>query len=410
MRLLSPRGAVAAVLSAALLVATPAVTATAAPAAPARVGHVTFVGASLTASGATLTIDWSDVKGAAAYEVFAAPSADGVFAQKTPRMTVTGSKAKIERLKTGADYFVQVRAVSSAGVAGLRSQRVGHGTMVAESAKTSALTTYRTVSWNVCSYACSGIAKRTPIINKRLATLKPDLVALQEASRYTKAPTGYRFVVNGQNDILVRSGQFSTIKEKGTSKDADTRGAVKFPRKYATPGQGAAWAALKHRSGSYVVVFDAHLLAGTGKSQVAQREYEAGRLKVFISSTLTKLQKRYGSLTNWKKVPVIIMGDLNSHKSRSNDDTIAVFEKSGWYDAFDQARSLTKQHFNTANPTMQAAPVRGGWWGDHVDKVLVRPSRSIVYTWANAGSFSKGRFVTPLGSDHHPLMVTLGIR
>ncbi|WP_425838759.1 fibronectin type III domain-containing protein [Microbacterium sp. PA5] len=405
MRLLSPRGAVAVLAAAALVVATPVASASAAS-RPAPVGLVSFVSASLTSSGATLTVDWADVSGARKYEVFAATTYEGVADKRTPSLTVTSSKATLTRLTPGRDYFVQVRAVNSVGFGG-RSARVGHGTILTEAKLTSDSPRYRAISWNICSNACSSISTRARVINTRVKELKADILGFQEASRYTKAPVGFRHVVNGQNDILVRTGQFSLVAKKTS---APTSGTARFASKYATSGKGLAYAALKHRSGSYVLVFDVHLVTGTSRAQVNQREYEASRLNTYISATMNRLAKTHGSLTDWTKAHVLILGDFNTHKSRTGEDTMAILEKRGWYDTFDQAHALTRQHHNTANPEWSTKPTIGVTWGAHVDKALVRPSRSVVYRWANAGEMVNGRYVTPLGSDHHPLLVDVGLR
>lgn len=379
--------------------ATPTAAVAASP--PATVGLVSFVGASLTPTGATLTVDWPSVAGATGYEVFVSSSYDGVATVKTPAVRPTDSKALIPGLKRGTDYFVQVRAVSAAGVGG-RSSRVGHSTITAQATPATTAPTYSVMTWNVCSYACSSLSTRTTAINSRIVELQPDIVALQEASRFTTAPTGYRFAVNGQNDILLRLGQFMVVP-KAT---AATTGSAVFPRKSTTPGKGVAWAAVRHRTGAYALVFDVHFVTGTSSAQVTQREYEATRLISFIVATRNAMQKAYGSLTNWTYAPIIITGDLNTHKSRPGDGTMAVLENYGWSDAYDEAKVLRCQHCNSANPTMQSAPVIGIKWGDHVDKLLVRPGRSVVHSWGNAGRQVSGKF-TPLGSDHHPVLVTL---
>lgn len=406
MRPFTPRGAVAVLLSAALIVATPAVTATAASARPAQVGLISFVGASLESSGATLTIDWSDVEGAKKYEVFTSTSYDALPKKTTPKMTVTSSKAKITRLAKGRDYFVQVRAVGDAGV-GPRSWRVGHRTITAEASVKSTSPRFSAMTWNICSNMCSGFSTRKKVINNRIAELTPSVVAFQEASKYVTAPSGYTFAYNGQNDLLVRKGEFSTIKKN--SKGA-TSGYAKFGKKYSSPGKGIAWAALKHRSGSYVVVVNVHMIVGTSGKPVAQREYEASRVQPYITKRLKMLKASHGSLTDWSKVPVVVLGDFNTQKSRTGDDTMKVLMKSGWHDGFDQARSLKRQHHNTANPDMLSKPIVGITWGAHIDKVLVKPTRAVVYRWENAGKMSGSRYVTPLGSDHHPLLVDLAVR
>lgn len=406
MRLLSPRGAVAVLATVALLAATPVATATAA-ARPDRVGLVNVVGASLTASGATLTVDWTDVPGADRYEVFASPSFDKLPTKTTPSATVTASKATVGRLDPGRDYYIQVRAVNSAGP-GLRSLRIGHGTIADEVTLRADTPVYRLLTWNVCSNACGSFSTRAKVITSRIRELAPDIVALQEASKYTTAPTGYRHVVDGQNDILVRRGEFGAVPATASK---PTSGSVRFSSTYATSGKGVAWAALHHRSGAYILVLDVHLVTGTSRSAVAQREYEAGRVASLVTSLRKKLAASHRSVADWTRVPAIFLGDFNTHKSRTDDDTMAVLEGRGYRDAFDQARALTRQHHNTANPEWSTRPVIGQLWGAHVDKVVVRPSRAVVRSWANAGEMSSSRrYVTPLGSDHHPLLVEVSLR
>ncbi len=404
MRPLSPRVAVAALLAAALVVTTPAPDASAAS-RPGTVGLVSFTGASLTPSGATLTVDWPDVPGAAFYEVYASRTFD-FPAGAAPRAKVSRSQATISGLARGTDYYVYVRAVNAAGP-GPRSWRVGHSTIAGQASLPAGSPRYKALTWNVCSTACASFSSRAKIINSRISELKPDIVALQEASKYTKAPSGYSFAYNGQNDILLRSSVLTKVRAKAS---APTSGYLRPAKKYAAPGRGFAWAAVRHTSGQYMLVVDVHLVTGSSRAAVKQRAYEAGRVGPYIARTLAALKKSHGSLTDWSAAPVLVLGDLNTHKSHTTDPTLSVLRKAGWRDAFDQARSLSRQHHSTANPTWTTAPVIGVTWGNHVDKVLVRASRSVVYRWEVAGKMSKGRYVAPLGSDHHPLLVEVGLK
>jgi len=387
------RAGLVVLLTAALV--TPTTAASAAGDRPGQVGLITFTGASMS----SLTVDWPDVDGAERYEVFTHTNYNTLPSVTKPAAVVEGSKATVTGLRKGTDYFVQVRAVNSADN-GPRSQRVGHATIAGQ---TSAGKTkpYSIVTWNICSNACANIAGRKGIIDARIRELAPGVVGLQEASKYKKAPAGYAFVVNGQNDILVRKGEFSKVAKK---KKTPTTGSKKFARKYGTPGHGVTWAALKHRSGQHLIVFNVHMPTGTSASQTKQRQYEATQLTKYMSSTVSKLRKKYGAKI--KSAGIIVLGDFNTSKGRAGDSTRATMKAKGWYDAFDQARTLTGQHFNSANPGWSAAPVVGVTWGEHIDHVFVKPSKTIVYSWANAGKMSGGKFVTPLGSDHHPVLVT----
>ncbi|SDH34024.1 fibronectin type III domain-containing protein [Microbacterium sp. 77mftsu3.1] len=364
---------------------------------PEATGLVTFVGASLERDGATLTIDWPNVKRATAYDVYASTSFEGVAKMSKPTMTVRDSSAKISKLRKGQDYFVRVVATNNAG-RGVGSARVAHKTIAAETTAGKAKA-YSLMTWNVCSNACSGIAKRKPIIDSRIRELAPGIVGLQEASKYTKAPAGYSFAVNGQNDILVRNGTFSKVTVKGK---VQTSGSGKFRSRYSSAGQGVAWSALRHSSGQHVVVFNTHLVVGNSSARTRQRQYEADQLATYVNQTMSRLGKTYPALRNASPV---ILGDLNVSKGREGDATASVLLRRGWSDAFDQARALSGQHHNSANPTMSTKPVIAVTWGAHVDKVLVKPSRTIITSWANAGKMKNGRYVAPLGSDHHPILV-----
>ncbi|WP_405374222.1 MULTISPECIES: hypothetical protein [unclassified Microbacterium] len=405
-----------------LVLSTPTLSAVAAPsssgvetaaaaARPARVGLVSFTGASLTASGATLTMTWPAVPKAQGYEVHASTSYAKAVPDGSPNASVTGTRATISGLKPGTDHYVAVRAwwkdAKGKVVYGPSAGRVGHSTISAQATLPASASKFSVVTWNICSNACSGFGTRAGVINRRIAEMKPGIVMMQEASKYKKAPAGYRFGYDGQADILYRAGEFSKV---AAAKGKPTSGLSRFASKAATSGKGVAWAALKNRSGEYVVAFNAHLVVGGSAKAVAQREYEASRLGPYVNNVLAKLAKSHGSLTDWKKARVVISGDFNTHKSRTSEKSMKILEKAGWYDAYDESRKLTRQHYNSANPTRGTKPVIGVTWGDHVDKVLVRPSRSVVYGWANIGKMAKGRFVAPLGSDHHPVQVVLSVR
>jgi len=398
----------AAVLALALVFAAPPAFATT---TPAPVGLVSFTGASLTSSGATLTISWPAAAGAASYRVFASTSFDGVSEMTTPLVTSTSTTATLPHLLPGRDYFVQVRGVSSGGVVGGPSMRVGHGTIAGEATST-ALASHKTVTglkvmtWNICSNACSDFAVRKTVINSRIGELAPGIVGIEEASKYTTAPSGYAFGYKGQNTIIYRASQFGPVKA-GT---AILHGSTRFASVYATSGHGVAWTALRDRiNGKYLVVFDVHLLSGSTVAAVEQREYEAGRLGQYVTNIYATLKVKFGSITNWVDAAPIVVGDFNTNKSHPTDATQSILRKAGWLDSFDQAHHLTRQHYNSANPTWSLLPVIGERWGDDVDKLMVKPSRTAVLSWANVGKMSGGRFVAPLGSDHHPLMFQISV-
>ena len=365
---------------------------------PAQVGLVSFTGASLTPTGATLSIDWANAKRATSYDVYASTSYSGVVTKTTPSVTVTGSKAVLSGLKKGTAYFVRVVAVNNVGRA-TSSTRVGHKTITAEAKLDGTEAPYSVMTWNVCSVVCGNIGGRTKAINSRIRELKVGVVGLQEAMKYTKAPSGYAFAVNGQNDILIRKGVFAKVGKKG---NVATTGSKKFARKYAGSGHGVTWAALRHSSGRYLVVFNTHLPVGTSKSLRAQRNYEAQQLTPYVNAVMRKLAASNPKL---KGAASILIGDFNTSLSSEGDKTMSSLSKAGWVDSFHQARTLIRQHHNSANPDRKTKPVIGVTWGSHIDKVWVKPTRTVITSWENAGKMKGSSYVTPLPSDHHPVLV-----
>lgn len=375
-----------------------------------RVGVITFVGKALNDTNASITMTWPKVSAAEKYEVFTSTNYDKTKPDTTPNASVTTNKATISGLKPGKDYFFTVRAVKTNKDGkinyGQPGGRVGHSTISAQAKVNAKASRFSLMTWNICSNACSNINGRAKIIGKRIQELKPAVVTLQESSRYSKAPTGYLWGHKGQNGILYKSSEFSKVK---ATKGKPTSGTNRFASKSATSGKGISWTALKHKSGEYVVAFDAHLVVGNSKKAVAQREYEASRVNTYMNSVLGKLAKSHGKITDWKKARVIVAGDFNTHKSRAGEKALRNLEKTGLYDSIDEAQKMTLQHHNSANPQWSTKPVLGLTWGDHVDKIFVKSSKAIVHDWRNAGKISKGKWVKPLGSDHHPVMVDVSL-
>jgi endonuclease/exonuclease/phosphatase family metal-dependent hydrolase len=424
-----------------------------------KVALVSFTGASLRSTGATLTVSWAKVKGAKKYEVFVSASYAGVMKAKKPRLRTGRTSATITKLRRGTDYFVVVRGVNGAKK-GTRSNRVGHRTIIAEASGQAlgAAPVVSALSWNVCSNACERLREsRLGAAGQRIGALAPTIVGLQEASRFNEnhVPAGYAMAYNGQNDILYRTDVYEplerteswTVQEPcettpttptptpttpttpdpsptapttGDDEDDDeeptdpplcdvtetrqiaAKGFSKFPY-----GRGMAWAVVKAKAtGATMLVLSVHTQTGKGKTDTAHRRVDSQALVANLAAVRTQLATEFGAVD----LPTIILGDFNTTRQRTSDLSMVELKNAGWHDAFEQARSLTGQHRNTANPNWKLTPVIGQTWGDHVDKVLVQPDRAVVLSWANAGAMDNGKYIGPLPSDHHPLLVTLRVR
>ncbi|MBC9227227.1 hypothetical protein GL325_12910 [Aeromicrobium sp. 636] len=419
--------ALTAVLAAATL-GTPSV---AAPKKPGKVGLVSVTGtATYTSAGkkyARVSVSWPRASRATRYQVFVGNSKAQVAKQKKPRTTVRSPKATIKKLKRNKVYWVQVRALNGKR-AGSRSARIARVTPAASATLSTARhPVYSLMSYNVCSNACSRWSTRAPLVVREVQRLKPDVLALQEASRWgTTVIPGYTETLGGKdNRILYRTAAFEQVEQtlSPEQQSAECPLAVDPENNLVLgddgkpvraepcilpvdgiadpPGKQAPWAVLRHRASGQTVVFVAvHLQVDDKRSMATRRATQA----TDIFSALGAQLAWWGR--NVRSMPVVVLGDFNTNRSRAGNNRLeSVMHANGFYDAYEQARSLSRQHFNTANPRWLTKPVVGVTWGDHVDKVWVRPGRSRVVSWANAGRMSGGRFVAPLPSDHHPLLV-----
>lgn len=111
---------------------------------------------------------------------------------------------------------------------------------------------------------------------------------------------------------------------------------------------------------------------------------------------------------NPDRVPVILAGDFNSYKGRTYDSVGKLLESIGLYDAFDQARIIGYQHYNSFNG-FRTNPAIGITWGDHLDHFWVDPNRMRVWSWYNAAQFVGGKYATPIPSDHNPITMVLRV-
>jgi endonuclease/exonuclease/phosphatase family metal-dependent hydrolase len=357
---------------------------------PSQVGLVSFTRASYDADKGTtgLTIDWSDTSGAQSYEVFMSRSYSMSSAKK---YKATASTKTVTGLARGKNYFFQVRAVNGSKV-GARSQRVGHTTIRRQGAGTGP--TYKVMTYNVCSDKCSGWSGRKPSVLGRVAAYDPDVITFQEAERdlLTGAdlPGYVRVGQKSAKQLYLRADRFDIA----TGPDGAPRTG------YVSMGHGkyAVWGEALDRTaaGKRVIFVSVHTTPGKTTEAADRRESE-----------ITKLVKAMSTI-NVERLPVVYGGDFNSHKNRDDDHVATVFHQAGFYDAYDLAQSLTRQHYNSYND-YKVKPVTSVKWGDHVDHVWSDPTRTRVLGWTNGVRLKGGRLVTPIGSDHSPVVVDVQV-
>lgn len=370
---------------------------------PPQVGLVSFTAASYSNSTGTagLTIDWPDTRYAKSYQIYLSRS---YTMSNARRYTSTASTKVFTGLARGVPYFFQVRAINGSAV-GKKSSRVGHSTIVRMLPGNGP--TYRVMTYNLCSQKCSGWDRRQPAALARIQTYSPDVIAAQEAI-YLSVPGSMGYAEAAEKSskrLLYKTSRLAPVAptsavpaKPGKSPEGCDLSWPQVTKGYVFLGyhgggcRYAVWALLADRqTGDRTVFVDVHTVSGDNETAANQRTAE-----------ITTLTQHLAQI-NPGNVPVVYAGDFNSHKNRANDDMAGVLQKQGYYDAYDLAMRLIRQHFNSYNG-FDVVPRISYKWGDHVDHVWIRPDEGRILSWTNGAWLSGGRMVTPIPSDHSPII------
>lgn len=372
---------------------------------PPQVGLVSFTAASYSHSTRTagLTVDWPDTRYAKSYQVFLSRS---YSMSNAKRYSASISKKTMTGLVRGANYFIQVRAVNGSAV-GKRSVRVGHTTIRRMDPGNGP--TYRVMTYNVCSQKCSGWATRHPAALGRVKAFSPDVIAAQEAGAFpVPAALGYAEAVEKSAKRLFYKTSRFTLAEPTTpipTKPAKSSLGCDLTWPQSTKGyvylgyhdggcRYAVWAVLVDNATQDRTIFvDVHTVAGGSNTAALHRKAE-----------IQKLTDHLAHINSQAKLPIVYAGDFNSHKNRSNDYLANVFHQHGYYDAYDLALRLRRQHYNSYNG-FETVPRISYKWGDHVDHVWIRPNEGRILWWGNGALYdANNRMVRPIPSDHSPIL------
>ena len=348
-------------------------------------------------STTSLTLNWKRVKHAKSYQIDIATDYE-MTSRRTRKISAPGGPRVTyvySGLATGRTYCFQVRAKQGKNL-GKRSRRTCKPTVVARGLPTG--TAYRVMTYNVCASACAHVAraaswnKRSGLATALIKSQAPDVLALQEHPHWLNGPLltdslsasyGETTYVSAK-DLLYKRSRFSRVRSDFIE---------------LSPGKYAVWAELidKEAANRHVIFVSAHLSPGKSAANDSLRGIETARLISGINQVSTTL-------------PVVFAGDFNSNKSRSNDAPAKVFHSAGYYDSFDLASSLSRPNWNSAAGFSEAPskPKKSYHWGDHVDKVWVKPGTSWVSSWRSPAVMQgTKRYASPMPSDHKPVVVVV---
>ena len=349
--------------------------------ASAQPGTISFTATSKTA----LKLDWPSVTRAGAYEVFMSTREKTPYTKKVKR--VSGSTATIYGLSPGRTYCFQVRALAGSSV-GFKGGHACKPTIRSLSATRG--TRYAVMTFNSCSDACSTCRRRAAYARKVVAARNPDVLATQESGACSTPPSGMACMVKNAKRLFYKKSRFTLARTGDMT---------------LSPGRYAVWAELVDRATYKRIIFtSAHLTQPM--NQYALRGREVGNL-------LTQMKR-----INTAGREVVYAGDFNSNKNRGtwsastgfgSQDTVGrKFAASGYYDAYDLARTLKRPNWNSFSG-FSSTPTTSKVWGDHVDHLYIRPAKTNVWRWFNASLYTGSRYQTPKPSDHNPVQVDLYI-
>ncbi|MET0822215.1 MAG: endonuclease/exonuclease/phosphatase family protein [Aeromicrobium sp.] len=385
---------------------------------PSKVGLVTFVkaGYDTGTNRTSLSLDWADAKRAEKYEIFVSKSPSmkraKVYKQKS-------SKTTIKNLSRGKIYYFQVRGLNGKKH-GSKSSVVARPTILRPGTTENAMR-LRVMTYNVCSEVCdtSGYAPypwsptRQSGVLERVASSGADVVATQEAGRFSVPPNGYAQAVHysakrlfyntARFDVAPGATPTSTFDPATGCRLSSEIGlptGVVFLGRHAAGCRYAVWAELVERAtGRSFMMVDVHLVSGKTAATAAYRRAETN----IMLSTIKQ--------TNTKNLPVVFAGDFNSHRETKPTDSVPYpMKTSKYYDAYDMARKVTNQHMSSYN-SFRTTPVLSTKWGNHIDKIWIDPWKVRVDSWANFALVDQnGKLAQPIGSDHSPVLVDLRIK
>lgn len=266
-------------------------------------------------------------------------------------------------------------------------------------------------TYNTCSSACNSTlgawSARGPRVRDRILQMnvgatgrRADIVAVQEgnlATPYLTSALGGTFTRGCQTgdgtgnpshdlqSLFVRDATYEVVP--------GTAGGLFFAR-YDDPVHGACWVKVREKTSQQeVVVVSAHLWNGADTAGDTRRGMETDLLADTVKAT-------------FPASPIVYAGDFNSTRSHARDAPLYRMYADGQDDAYDQAaRYLSRPYRKSACGT--STTPRTSWrWGNHLDRVFA-PARAHVATWEVDYRMDGSRYLAPLPSDHHPVLVSL---
>jgi endonuclease/exonuclease/phosphatase family metal-dependent hydrolase len=302
-------------------------------------------------------------------------------------------------LRRGTRYWFQVRGYSGS---------IGSGASnVVSAVAPSAGLNVRVMTYNLLHDTPEGRrdgvapwSQRRPGALALINKANPDVLGVQEASGWVGAVKGPRVVDDLRNRL--GAGKYTLAHTEITPgkpgwmrtaryilyRTSAYRAAASGGHWTLAKGRYAAYQLLQSRStGARFLAVSVHLEPGGGRTVDMRRKAQTERLLSLVRS----YRARYD-------VPVVYMGDFNSHQGNVVDGPGITFRAAGHVDADEVAQVRVNRKYNSANQ-YKRTPATGGYDVDHV----YVPAGVAVRRWEIVMNLSRGRFVGAIPSDHNPI-------
>jgi endonuclease/exonuclease/phosphatase family metal-dependent hydrolase len=321
---------------------------------------------------------------AAQYRTF--PAAGGVLDGLTPG--------------TGYRFWVAVAQRGSGRVWSSQSTPTSFTTPTTDRTPPITVATYNVCSWASSCNKYEGWSTRLTKIANALSAQNPDVIALEEATRgadlidrlNSRGTRSYRLVGGRSSTDLAYDTNTFTAENTGISSIGD--------------GRSVAWAILTdRRDGRRIFVAATHLINQDSKK--AQRKAEVGRLIRVVAAM------------NPAGLPVLIAGDFNSSKSKS--DHRAIYQQmidAGYLDPFANptssryvgTRGLAEHRINAEYNSANKYKAKASWGkfanGYDVDYIWYTPSLRAAMAGKVLDLDRNGKFVPKPPSDHNMVVAS----
>lgn len=245
-------------------------------------------------------------------------------------------------------------------------------------------------------------SKRRTKVAALIRSRKPDILGIQEANGPHKGSTK-KFPARDLKRQL-GYGMVKTRTYRGERRESITGRYLLYRTKRFVAGRNhefslghrsyTVWSTFRDRAtGARFIVVNSHVVNGNTAARDRVRRAQ------------TKLLIRKMRKVNTQKLPVIHVGDFNTHRDHRSDAPTKVFRSVGYKNTYSSARKRYARKYNSSNQLRRVPPKKYM----HADYIWV-PKGTVVWSWSQALKLRRGKFVGTIPSDHNPIFASIRVR